>query len=111
MSLNKGKHIIEEIDGVRCTIVEKGADANRSRFLKKLLEHNGFTVKTKQEEKKEEDESPATFTIGVTDRTFNPVIAVYQRMLRTENGHRVTPDYWNQKTDTTDPEYWDLSKK
>ena len=34
----KSKHIVEEIDGVRCTIVEKGAEPARVEFLKKLLE-------------------------------------------------------------------------
>jgi hypothetical protein len=43
--------------------------------------------------------------------TFNPVVKVYNRELRTLAGHRVTPDYWNQLTEKTEPNYWDLSKK
>ena len=38
MALNKGKHIVEEIDGVRCSLVEKGVSPTRAEFLKKLLE-------------------------------------------------------------------------
>jgi len=42
----------------------------------------------------------------VIDLTFIPVLAVY--------GHRITPDYWNQKDDGKhefDPNYWDYHKK
>ena len=45
MALNKGKHIVEEIDGVRCSVVEKGVSPERMEFLKKLLEINKYTVK------------------------------------------------------------------
>ena len=38
MALNKGKHLVEEIDGVRCTVVEKGITAERAQFLKNILE-------------------------------------------------------------------------
>ena len=38
----KAKHIVEEINGIRCTIVEKGAIAGRIDFLKNLLEFNKF---------------------------------------------------------------------
>ena len=37
MSILKGKHTIKEIDGTRCTVVEKGATAERVRFLTNLL--------------------------------------------------------------------------
>ena len=40
----KGKHIVEEINGTRCTIVEKGVIAGRIDFLKNLLEFNKFEV-------------------------------------------------------------------
>ena len=36
MALNKGKHIVEEIDGVRCSLVEKGVSPTRTEFLKKI---------------------------------------------------------------------------
>jgi hypothetical protein len=103
MPLNKGKHIIEEIDGVRCSLVEKGASPARTEFLKKLLELNGYTVKVASEGETE------TFKIGVTDMLFNPVIDVYKRSLKSFSGHKVTPAYWLQESDKeTEKEvnYW-----
>jgi hypothetical protein len=38
-----------------------------------------------------------TFTIGVTDVTFNPTNAIFGRLLHTEDGHVVTLAYWQQK--------------
>ena len=93
MSLNKGKHIVEEIDGVRCTVVESGVEEQRCSFLKKLLEHNGYEVKTVQDG---EEGGPVTFKIGVTDIIFNPVIDVYKRRLISLTGKKVTPAYWLQ---------------
>tara|TARA_B110000263_G_C14785481_1_gene275178 strand:- start:5 stop:349 length:345 start_codon:yes stop_codon:yes gene_type:complete len=112
MTLLKGKHIIEEFgeELIRGTVVEKGVSEERIVFLKDLLEFNGLEVLTKEGKKKTE-EDPTTFTIGVTDIVFNPVIAVYQRLLKTKEGNRVTPDYWNQKTTEAEPNYWDLGKK
>lgn len=112
MPLNKGKHIIGEIDGVRCTIVETDITENRMNFLKKLLDHNNFTVKVKVEKKESagtqsgNENLPVTYTIGVTDIVFNPVIAVYQKRLRTFDGKIVTPAYWNQAPTQTDHPYW-----
>ena len=40
----KAKHIVEEISGQRCTVVEKGIEKKRVDFLKKLLQHNQFEV-------------------------------------------------------------------
>jgi hypothetical protein len=40
---------------------------------------------------------PATFTVGVTDVTFNPINAVFGRMLKTRQGQMVTLAYWQQK--------------
>ncbi len=40
---------------------------------------------------------PETFTIGVTDYTFNTTNAIFGRLLRTPDGHVVTRDYWFQK--------------
>jgi hypothetical protein len=103
MALNKGKHIVEEIDGTRCSVVEKGDTAERVEFLKNLLEFNGYTVKTVAEA------DALTFKIGVTDMIFNPVVDVYERRLKTKSGKRVTPAYWLQESDKeTDAEvnYW-----
>jgi len=107
MPLNKGKHIVEEIDGVRCSVVETGVSAERTDFLKKLLELNGYEVKSAQE-----GENP-TYKIGVTDLLFNPVVDVYKRRLKSFSGKRVTPAYWLQQSDKeteTEVNYWTLSK-
>ena len=105
MALNKGKHIVEEIDGIRCSVVEKGVSPERTDFLRKLLEQNGYTVKTAQEGDTE------TFKIGVTDLLFNPVIDVYKRKLKSFSGKKVTPAYWLQESDKeTEAEvnYWNF---
>lgn len=107
MPLNKGKHIVEEIDGVRCSLVETGATADRVEFLKKLLELNGYDVKSVQE-----GENP-TYKIGVADLLFNPVVDVYKRRLKSFTGKRVTPAYWlQQSTSETEAEvnYWKFAK-
>jgi hypothetical protein len=103
MPLNKGKHIVEEIDGVRCTVVEMGVTQERIEFLKNLLEINGYTVKTGL------DKDGISLKIGVTDLLFNPVIDVYKRSLKSPSGKRVTPAYWLQQSDKeteTEVNYW-----
>ncbi|HYV55498.1 MAG TPA: hypothetical protein VE933_13005, partial [Chitinophagaceae bacterium] len=47
---------------------------------------------------------PETFTIGVTDVTFNPTNAVFGRLLHTKDGHVVTLAYWNQQESTSHDE-------
>ena len=105
----KAKHIVEEINGTRCTVVEKGATAGRVDFLKKLLEFNQFEVVVAAEAIIEG--SPALFTIGVTDLVFNPVIAVYELSLKTPDGKKVSPAYWNQYTTDSIDEYWDFVRE
>ena len=126
--LNKGKHIEKEIDEVRIRVVDDAATKDRMEFLTKLLEHNGYEVLSEEmppktvpvpplsegeepNEAKEPEFLPPTWIVGVTDITFNSVVAVYQRRLRTLEGQHVTPDYWNQVTIQAEPNYWDLSKK
>jgi hypothetical protein len=49
------------------------------------------------------------YRIGVTDIVFNPVIAVYERHLKSKTGNRVTPAYWLQLSENeTEKEvnYW-----
>jgi hypothetical protein len=102
MALNQGKHIIEVIDGSRCTLVETGISTERKDFLKSLLEFNSLEVKTAVDE-------AGTWKIGVTDLVFHAVVNVYERKLHTPNGHVVTPAYWLQLTDRqTEAEvnYW-----
>ena len=106
MGLDSGKHIEKEIDGELYRIVELGiSDMNRIQFLKAILEFNGFEVKWGEEARKKE-EDPVTLMIGVSDLTFNPALAVYGRRLKSPDGHRVNPNYWNQKGKNYDPNYW-----
>ena len=106
----EGKHSFGSIEDTRVTFVEKKVDENRKNFLKKLLEHNGFEVVI-QEEKRPSEEEPQLYTVAVTDMVFNPTIWVFQRKLRTFDGHKVTQDYWNQKTEDTNPQYWNNGEK
>jgi hypothetical protein len=116
MAINKN-HEFEELDGIKCGIVERNVLPGRVEFLKKLLEFNKFTVvvvpspppKTvpapvaKAAEGEEQIPSPSvppapeTFTVGVTDYTFNPINAIFGRLLHTPDGHVVTQAYWQQK--------------
>jgi hypothetical protein len=111
MAINKN-HEFEELNGVKCGIVEKNANAERVTFLKELLEYNGFTVVTapspapkaapapppkEGETAPSPPPPPSTFTIGVTDYTFNWVNAIFGRQLHTKDGHVVTLAYWQQK--------------
>ena len=114
MAINKN-HEFEELDGVKCGIVEKNVSPERLAFLKPLLELNGFTVvavpspapKAAPPPKVAEGETapppppppppPSTFTVGVTDYTFNATNAIFGRMLKTKNGHVVTQAYVLQK--------------
>jgi len=107
MALNKGKHIIEEIDGIRCSVVEKGVSPERAEFLKKLLELNNYTVKIAA------NGEPETFKIGVTDMLFNPVVDVYKRSLKSPSGKKVTPAYWLQesgKETESEVNYWNFKE-
>lgn len=101
----EGKHTFGSIGDIRVSFIEKKIDENRKDFIKKLLEHNGFEVVVDEEKRKSEEE-PQLYTVGVTDITFNPVVAVYERKLKTFDGHKVTPEYWNQESKNTAPQYW-----
>lgn len=112
MAINKN-HEFDELNGIKCAIVEKNVLAERVEFLKQLLEFNRFTVvvvpspapKTTAPSVPKEGETantetppaPVTFTIGVTNLAFNPTNAIFGRMLRTKDGHIVTLAYWQQK--------------
>lgn len=103
MTLNKGKHLVEVIEGVRCTVVEKGITAERAQFLKSILELNGYEVKMAP------NIDTASFNLGVTDILFNPIIDVYERRLKSPSGKRITPAYWLQESDKETEEevnYW-----
>lgn len=114
MALNKN-HEFEELDGVKCGIVEKNVKPERVIFLKELLEYNGLIVVTipspapkagvAPKPAGEEDAvpppppppAPETFSVGVTDYTFNPINAIFGRQLKTKDGHIVTLAYWQQE--------------
>jgi len=101
-----GKHQFGAIGDQRVTFVEKKIGKDRSEFLKKLLEHNGFEVLI-QEEKRKSEEEPQLYTVAVTDMVFNPTVYVFQRRLKTlDDKHIVTQDYWNQVTEQSNPQYW-----
>ena len=43
MAINQN-HLFEELDGIKCAIVEKNAAPGRVDFLRRLLEYNRYTV-------------------------------------------------------------------
>lgn len=127
MAINKN-HEFEELNGVKCAIVEKFVPAPRVDFLKSILEYNGYTVVVvaspppkaapapkpaavpanaegttavppvpSTEPVPAAPSVPETFTVGVTDVTFNPINAIFGRLLRTPDRHVVTLAYWQQK--------------
>lgn len=101
----QGKHVFGSIGDVRVTFIEKKIGEERKDFLKKLLEHNGLEVII-QEEKRKTKEDPQLYTVGVTNMVFNPTISIFERKLLTFDGRKVTQDYWFQKTENTNPNYW-----
>jgi hypothetical protein len=105
MAINNAKHIIGEIDGVRCTIVERGLSLDRAAFLRELLEFNNLEVKEMAEPSASAGEE-SKYTVGVTNLVFNPVFAIYERKLKNRDGIFVTPGYWKQECINCDPRYW-----
>lgn len=118
MAINQN-HLFEDLNGVKCSIVEKNVAPARVEFLRGILEYNGFTVvvvdspppKAAAAPAPAEGSGPAdvaagvpaplppmpeTFTVGVTDVMFNAVNAVFGRLLKTPGGHIVTLAYWQQ---------------
>jgi hypothetical protein len=132
MAINKN-HEFEELDGVKCGIVEKNVSPERVQFLKKLLEYNKYTVVVvpspppkvapapvvKVVEGAEPPPTPPppppapeTFTVGVSDYTFNTINAIFGRLLHTPDQHVVTQAYWLQKERTSHDEvpYYEFGK-
>lgn len=54
---------------------------------------------------------PETYTVGVTDITFNPINAIFGRLLRSKEGNVVTLAYWQQKEDISRDELPYFQKK
>ncbi len=110
MAINQN-HQFEDLEGIKCAIVERNVSVDRSAFLKNLLEFNGFTVimvpspppkaaaapVNAEGQEITEEASPSTYTIGVTDVVFNSTNAIFGRLLNTPQGHVVTMAYWQQK--------------
>jgi hypothetical protein len=133
MAIN-ANHPFEELNGIRCAVVEKNCTQARVDFLKYILEGNGFEVvvvaspppKAPPAAKPAAASEPApiasattsstpiasppeaslpitspsapeTFTVGVTDVTFNATNAIFGRLLRSPDGKVVTMAYWQQK--------------
>ena len=126
MAINQN-HVSEELNGVKCAIVEKNVSAERASFLKQLLLFNKYTVeiaaspppKTATPVPVAEavtappvPAAPETFTVGVTDMMFNPINAIFGRLLHTPDGHVVTLAYWYQRDKLSHDEmpYYDEKK-
>ena len=138
--LSKEGSVVEEINGVRCAIVEKNVEPARVEFLKKILEYNKFTVmvaQTPAPPAKPLPKPPApvvgadgqvipppplpppppppvapnTFTVGVTNISFHAMLAVYERSLFTTEGKIVSIAYWNQEPEKESELYWERRTK
>lgn len=119
MAINKN-HEFEDLEGVKCAVVERNVSPERVNFIKSILEYNRYTVvvvkspppkvvPAKPVVAPAEGEAPPaapetvappapeTFTVGVTDVTFNVTNAIFGRLLRTAGGAIVTLAYWNQE--------------
>ncbi|HTM90822.1 MAG TPA: hypothetical protein VL095_00280 [Flavisolibacter sp.] len=127
MAINKN-HEFEELNGIKCAIVEKNVPPQRVEFLKNLLQFNGYEVvvaaspapkaapapkpaapangeaQPEQPAPPPPPPAPETFTVGVTDITFNPINAIFGRALRTPDRHIVTLAYWQQKEEVSHDE-------
>jgi hypothetical protein len=128
MGLNPN-HAFEELEGTKCSIVEKNCTPERAEFLKKLLEYNKFTVVVikspppkvvaKPPVKVTNPDGtitevpaelppppPETFIVGVTDLSFDPITAVFNRQLKTPQGKIVDAEYWKQRADKPREKKW-----
>ncbi|MFM2146606.1 MAG: hypothetical protein RL732_1442, partial [Bacteroidota bacterium] len=48
--------------------------------------------------------APQTFTVGVTDYTFNTINAIFGRALKTKEGKVITLAYWKQEETVSNDE-------
>lgn len=127
MAINKN-HEFEDLGTAKCAIVEKNASAERVAFLKKLLEFNKYEVVVVESPAPKAAPSapspssaegetvttapaatipppaPTSFTVGVTDLTFNAINAIFGRQLKTEEGTIVSLAYWQQKEKVSNDE-------
>ena len=126
MAINQN-HVSEELNGVKCAVVEKNISKERADFLRQLLVFNKYIVeiaatpppKVPPPKPLAEGEVPPppppplpeTYTVGVTDMMFNPINAIFGRLLHTPDGHVVTQAYWFQKEKTSHDEIPYYEKK
>ena len=113
MAINKN-HLFEELDGIKCAIVESNVSKERMEFLKSLLEYNGYTVVVvplipkpiipKEGEPVEIVEQEEKYTLGVTHLAFNATNAIFGRLLKTKEGKFVTQKYWLQQEEVCNDE-------
>jgi hypothetical protein len=125
MAINQN-HLFEELNGVKCAVVEKNVTKERTQFLTGILEFNHYAVivipspppkagppKTAAPNPAlgepaqapalaaqllaESTSLPETYTVGVTDVSFNAINAIFGRSMNTPGGKIVTLAYWQQK--------------
>lgn len=117
MAINKN-HEFEDLEGIKCAVVERNVQPARVSFLQKLLELNGYQVilvpspPPKNADPAAESSAETGTTVGVTDVTFNATNAIFGRLLKTATGAIVTRAYWLQEeveSDDTIP-YYDKKK-
>jgi hypothetical protein len=105
MAINKN-HEFEDLNGVKCSIVEKNISEERMNFLNDLLTLNKYTVviatNAAPASAEGEEPKPSTYTVGVTDLSFNPTNAIFSRLLKSSDGHIITLSYWKQESLVSD---------
>ena len=122
MALN-ANHTFEDLGEIKCSIVEKNCTVERVSFLKDLLNLNGYKVivvnsppakvSPPKAESNESISKPTdsvapieTFTVGVTDLSFNTTNAIFNRELKTADGFIVSPSFWKQLVDKPNIDKW-----
>lgn len=119
MAINQN-HTVEELNGIKCAVVEKNVSKQRSIFLQQLLQLNKYQVEvspTKSLPTKTLAEgenvtpTPETFTVGVTNLMFNSINAIFGRYLHTADGAIVTLAYWQEKESISNDEIPYFTKK
>lgn len=127
MAINKN-HPFDEINGVKCAVVESGISKERVEFIVPILQGNGYEVQVGEMPPPkaakptpppateaegvadiEQEALPVLFVVGVTDVTFNVTNAIFGRLLKTSRGRVVTQAYWLQKEAVSNDEvpYYD----
>jgi hypothetical protein len=93
-------HTIEELRGIRCSVIERMISPERADFISAILKQNGLQVVSVTD-------NDGKVTIGVSDITFNLVQALYGRLLAISDARVVSPAYWYNQKDN-EGFYWDF---